>query len=260
MVIASFDLIKVKQSLKRSPRPLRARDDTMANLLDFLFPKKCVVCKKIGQFLCDNCFSYLTFDTKSLCLVCQKPSFDGLTHPGCIKKYAIDGCFSVIPYNKTAQRLIYSFKYKPFVTSLRKIMGDLFYEGLIQNEHFMWQLTSGSWQVVPIPLYKAKLKKRGYNQSEILADELAKKFNLKVPPSLLIRTRNTKAQFGLNKEERKKNMQDAFRLNANCYTLVAKNVFLVDDLVTTGSTMLEAANILKRNGAKKVIGLTLARD
>jgi competence protein ComFC len=226
-------------------------------ILDLFFPKKCVVCKKIGSFLCDNCFSYLTFDTKSLCLVCQKPSFDGLTHPGCKGKFAIDGCFSSIPYTKTAQKLIYTFKYKPFVTGLKKIMGDLFYEGLIQNEHFMQQLNS-KLVLVPVPLFESKLRKRGYNQSEILAKELAKKFNLKVQ-NLLIRTRNTKAQFGLNKEERKKNIRDAFALNSK-FKILNSNIFLVDDLVTTGSTLLEMANVLKRNGAKKVIGLTLARD
>ncbi len=145
------------------------------SILDFLFPKHCVLCKKFGSYLCDNCFSYLSFDVKTLCLVCNKPCFDSLTHPGCKSKYAIDGCFSALPYNKTAKKLISSFKYKPFLTDLKKVLTDLFYEGIIQKEELMGQIVSGEWQIAFIPLYDSKLRKRGYNQSEILAKELGEK-------------------------------------------------------------------------------------
>ena len=229
------------------------------NLLDLFFPKKCVGCKKIGSYLCDKCFSYLSFDTKNLCLVCGRPSFDGLTHPGCMSRYSIDGSFSSIPYNKTAQRLIYSFKYMPYVADLKITLSDLFYEGLIQNENFIKELQKGKWLIVSVPLFKAKLRKRGYNQSEILANQLGKKLNLPVQ-NILERVKNTKAQFGLNKVQRKENIKNAFNLKSEILNLKSFNVFLVDDLTTTGSTLNEAANILKRAGVKRVIGLTLARD
>jgi ComF family protein len=237
-------------------------------ILDLVYPKKCVACKKIGSYLCDDCFSYLSFETKSICLVCNRPSFDGLTHPGCKKPFLIDGLFSSIPYNKTAQKLIYNFKYKPYLTDLKKVLSNLFYEGLIQNEYFMREIQlrkvrpceASEWIVVPIPLHSSKIKKRGYNQSEILSQELAKRFNLPIK-NLLTRVKNTKAQFGLNKSERKQNIEKAFMLNSKydppAYGL---KIFLVDDVATTGSTLCEAANVLKRNSVKRVIGLTLARD
>jgi len=228
-------------------------------LLDFIFPKRCVGCKKRGAYLCDKCFSYLSFDVKSLCLVCNRPSVNGLTHPGCSGKYTVDGCFSALPYNKTAKKLIFSFKYKPYLTDLSKVLSDLFYEGLIQNEGFNRELqNSNSWFFVPIPLYSSKLKKRGYNQAEILAKELGKRFNLKTQ-NLLKRVKNTKTQVGLKVEERKTNIKGAFSIIHNSKFII-QNVMLVDDVVTTGSTLLECANVLKRNGAKRVIGLTLARD
>jgi len=243
-------------------------------ILDLLFPKKCVSCKKLGSYLCENCFPYLSFNVKSLCLVCNKPTFNGLTHPFCVTKYSIDGCFSALPYNKTAQRLIYNFKYKPYLRDLKSVLVDLFYESLIQNEDFVKLMVDGSparntspssasmaggWLIVPVPLSGSRLRKRGYNQAEILAKDLSKKFKLPFQ-NILKRTRDTKTQVGLSNIERKENIKGAFKLDASGYRLKAKNVFLVDDVVTTGSTLLEAANILKRNGARRVIGLTLARD
>jgi competence protein ComFC len=228
-------------------------------LLDFLFPKKCVQCGKLGDFLCPKCFSFLSFDVKILCLCCKRPTIDNLTHPGCIRKYNIDGTFSAIPYNKTAQRLIYSFKYKPYLSSLSEFLGNLLYESLIQNESFNNVLKSKKmWILVPIPLYISKFRSRGYNQSEILAKELGKKFGFEVQ-NLLTRTRETKNQFGLKVDERKKNIKGAFGFSGNKIE-PKTGVFLVDDIVTTGSTLMEGAKVLKRNGASKVIGITLARD
>jgi competence protein ComFC len=238
----------------------------VANLLDFLFPKKCVLCKKIGSFLCANCFTKFSFDAKSLCLVCNKPSFNGLTHPSCRNKFAIDGCFSALSYNAATKKLIYSFKYKPFLTGLQGVLSDLFYESLIQKEELMALLTDKKWSIVPIPLSDSRLRKRGYNQSEILAKELGKKFSIPAQ-NLLKRAHDTKTQVGLKMEERRQNIKGAFEISSQLsvarsqkLAIGSQNIFLVDDVVTTGSTLLEAANVLKRNGVKKVFALTLARD
>lgn len=227
-------------------------------ILDLLFPKKCVACKKPGSYLCENCFVFLSFDPKSLCLLCNNPSFNNLTHPRCRKKYAIDGCFSALSYNKPMQKLIYNFKYKPYLTDLKNVLADLFYESIIQSEQFQSQIKKGEWVFVPIPLSDAKLRKRGYNQAEILATELSKKFNFPAQ-NLLERTKETKTQVGLSNIARKINIKNAFELNTK-YSIRNTNVFLVDDVVTTGSTLLEAAKILKKAGAQAIFGLTLARD
>lgn len=228
-------------------------------ILDFIFPKRCVSCKKSGDYLCSKCFSFLSYDTKSLCLICNKSSYNSLTHPVCRRKYSIDGCFSAISYNKVAQKLIYSFKYKPYLTDLKTFLSDLFYESIIQNEKFMEMVQAEKWIFVPIPLFSSKLRKRGYNQSEILAMELAKKFNVSAQ-NLLTRIRDTKNQYKLRKDDRAENIRGAFRAEDRNSKPEARNIFLVDDIVTTGSTLKEAARILKHNGANKVFGLTLARD
>jgi competence protein ComFC len=229
------------------------------DFLSLVFPKKCVVCKNRGSYLCEKCFTFLSFDAKSLCLVCNNPSFNNLTHPRCKKKFTIDGCFSALSYNKAVQKLASNFKYKPYLTDLKTVLSELFYESIIQNEQFAKLIVDSEWLMVPIPLSKTKLRKRGYNQAEILAEELSKRFNFPVQ-DLLLRAKETKTQVGLSNLQRKLNVKGAFVLKNSQLSIVNKSIFLVDDVVTTGSTLLEAARILKRAGASKVFGLTLARD
>lgn len=232
------------------------------SILDFLFPKKCVSCKKAGEYICTDCFTYLSFNDSSICLVCNKPAINGLTHPGCQTRYSIDGSFSSIIYNPIAKKLIYNFKYKPYLSDLRSLLSELFYEGIIQNETLartIQQLNHKTIVLVPIPLHSSKLKKRGYNQAEILAKGLSER--LGIPCSdVLIRNKNTKTQFKLDRKERAENMHGAFAVRSNISISKYPNILLVDDILTSGSTLLECSNVLKRAGAKKVFGLTLARE
>jgi competence protein ComFC len=244
------------------------------SIFDYLFPKRCVICKRGGSYLCENCFTHLSFDAKNLCLVCNKPTYNNLTHPACKTRFAIDGCFSALTYNKLTQKLIFSFKYKPYLTDIKTILTDLFYESLIQNENLVKLMANGEparnasqastcvvggWLMVPIPLSKTKLRKRGYNQAEILAKSLSKRFFFPVE-NILKRVKDTKTQVGKSSVDRKLNIKDAFSLKNQKSKIKNQNIFLIDDVVTTGSTLKEAAKVLKRAGAKKVIGLTLARD
>ena len=231
------------------------------NILDFIFPKRCVICKKSGSYLCENCFIKLSFDAKSLCLICNKPSYNGLTHPFCQTKYSIDGCFSALSYNKTVQKLIFSFKYKPYLSDLKTVLSDLFYESIIQNENFNNELKKGEWVFIPIPLSSSKLRKRGYNQSDLLGKTLSLHLNLPYGSKLLIRKRETKPQFELKREERFANMKGAFTLSAKYKERIkGKTILIVDDIVTTGSTLAECGKILKKAGASKVLGLALAHE
>ena len=192
-----------------------------------------------------------------ICLVCNKGSIDGLTHPGCRGRYTIDGAFSAIAYKGIVKKLIYNFKYKPYLSDLQNSLVDLFYESIIQNEIFQ-KAYSSKPTLVSIPLHPKRLRIRGYNHAQLLAEGLSEKLNLKVI-KILARTKDTKSQFGLKLKDRKENIKNAFILNAK-YKILNANVLLVDDILTTGSTLLEAARILKKQGVKQVWGLTLARD
>jgi len=229
--------------------------------LDLLFPKFCVNCRKAGDYICANCFTFISFDTDGVCAICDKPSINKLTHPGCKNKYSIDGVFSSILYKGVSKKLIYNFKYKPYLTDLRKILSDLFYEGLIQKQEFYNVINNSKKLIlVPIPLFSSRERKRGYNQAELLAMDLSKRLGLKTN-NLLKRVKNTNSQVTLSKKERKENIKNAFELNPDSKNYIKDSqAFLVDDVFTTGATLTEAARILKRNGMKSVWALTLARD
>lgn len=156
------------------------------------------------------------------------------------------------------RKLIFQFKYKPYLSDLRTVLGELFYESLIQQEEFMKILETNPI-LVPIPLHKSKLQKRGYNHAQILAEDLAKRLDLS-HVDLLKRIKKTSSQFGLKKEERKKNVAGAFEVVSNALMSQFTNIVLVDDILTTGATMLEATRVLKKAGVKRVWGLALARD
>lgn len=229
--------------------------------LDFIFPKYCVNCRKTGDYICPGCFPFISFDFSMICLVCNRPSVDGLTHPGCRGKHTIDGAFCAVAYKGIVKKLIYNFKYKPYLSDLKKTLISLFYESLIQNELFMrtiGKLNNSPAVFIPIPLHEKKLKKRGYNHSELLAQGLSLILNFKTINALQ-RTKETKTQHGLKLKDRKENLKNAFSINPK-YKIINADIFLVDDILTSGLTLLEGAKILKKNGAKKVWGLALARD
>ncbi len=190
-----------------------------------------------------------------VCAVCQKQAIGGVTHPVCRTRYGIDGVFSSLVYKGVVKKMVYTFKYPPYLTDLQTLMTDLFYEGIIQKEQFYCLLKTPSI-LVPIPLHTKKFRKRGYNQARLLADGLAKQFGMPVV-DCLDRVKETKTQVGLTKEKRQENIKDAFALkgkNASNFP----QVFLVDDVATSGATLREAAKVLKKAGVEKVWGLTLA--
>lgn len=114
---------------------------------------------------------------------------------------------------------------------------------------------------MPIPLSSKKLKKRGYNQSELLAAGLASDFNLELNTKILKRMKDTKPQFTLNKDQRFKNVLDVFEVNKTYQSVTqGKIIFLVDDLATSCATLRECAKVLKRAGVRKVYGVTFARE
>lgn len=143
-------------------------------------------------------------------------------------------------YEKAVKTSVYRFKYRD-----RREYGKAY-----AKELALWY---GSWiksrnvqAIVPIPLHKKRKKKRGYNQAEIIANELGRILDLPVRTDILIRARNTLPQKTLNDTERKNNMKKAFKTTENIVQL--RCILLVDDIYTTGSTLDAAASVLKEAG------------
>jgi ComF family protein len=235
-------------------------------ILDLLFPKFCLGCKKEGTYLCNDCRSLLDIAEYNYCLCGKNPQ---IISPSQINKgkcsrcqdKKLSGLYFALPYKEKAltKKLIYQFKYKPYLKDLAETLAS------ILIEHFVISQTNTDeiWQnsvLVPVPLDKNKLKTRGYNQSEELAKELAKVLKIPVLSDVLVKIKATKPQMELKKEEREKNLENAFITKKPFDFSQGKKVFLVDDVYTTGSTMEECAKILKENGAKQVWGIAIARE
>lgn len=161
-------------------------------------------------------------------------------------------------YQGIVKRLVYQLKYAPYLKQAGETIGELMNEGLAQNEGFFNFASKYNPMVVPIPLHKARERKRGYNHAEIIALYVAQYFKLKIDTKVLVRIKNTKPQFKLNKRERHENIENAFSIPRNAE--ISNAIILVDDITTSFSTLKEAAKILKRAGARKVLGVTFARE
>jgi ComF family protein len=114
-----------------------------------------------------------------------------------------------------------------------------------------------SFVIVPVPLSPKKKRRRGFNQSEEMGKIISNAAGIPLLSNVLLKTKESKPQMELNKEERKENIKDCFKAKEEVKN---KNILLLDDVYTTGSTMEECARILKQAGAKEIWGITVARE
>ncbi|MDZ7315157.1 MAG: ComF family protein [candidate division KSB1 bacterium] len=153
-------------------------------------------------------------------------------------------------YTPELQKIIHAFKYQ----GLSRL--DAFFEKEILKR---WaSLTLEGDCLVPVPLHSARLRERGYNQSEVLAQLFSRQIGLPCAAGVLERVRYTEQQAKLNAEERRRNVQGAF-LVRHPDSVRRRHIVLVDDVLTTGSTLNECSRVLKAAGAARIDVLTLAR-
>ena len=231
--------------------------DIKSLVLDTLFPIYCLACETEGsKFVCDACADVLTPLPQQFCIACQKMSVGGLTHPHCQSPHTADGLISVYDYHdEKVSNILIKGKYS-FLPDVYKQLGIILAD--VIKKDFPFLLESGIYHLTPIPLHWMRQRWRGFNQSEILAQSLAQNLDSSCI-NVLVRCRFTKTQKNLKKPERIKNLESAFKLNQDT-DVSNRNFILIDDVTTTGSTLHEAAKVLKRNGAAKIFCLTVARD
>ncbi len=221
------------------------------DLWSLFFPKCCVGCHRLGDYLCPDCVNKFIPLKELFCPVCRKPSFNGVTHPRCKTPSSLDGLLSCYSYQGLIKLIIAKFKYR-FVRDLAETITELF----ITQAHFD-QLFQTSWTLIPIPLHKSRQRWRGFNQAQILAESLASNWRMPLNNNLLIRSRATRPQMSLSKSNRQHNLTKAFVVNPGLSP--PSDILLIDDIATTCITLNQAAKVLKQAGAKQVWGLTLAQ-
>lgn len=227
-------------------------------LENLLFPKHCLSCGRIGIVVCENCKKKLFKTRHQSCIYCFKPSLLGLTHFGCKReRLGVDQFVSVYKYKGVVRKIIkkakYRFAKKDFMFFLEHVKDDL--NPVLEQSAKIWGVHSF---LCPIPLHPTRKRWRGFNQSVLISQYASRRLNLPIK-EVLVRVKNTKPQsFFKNKIKRRNNMRQAFRL-INQSVVARKTIVLVDDVVTTGSTVYEAARVLKRHGAQKVFVFALSR-
>jgi len=158
--------------------------------------------------------------------------------------------------NPIVKELIHKFKYQK-ITSLKDIFENILNQSLEKYKNTFNQ----DWILIPVPLHTFKQRIRGFNQSEILSNSISKILNIKSYNNILIRFKNNPPQ--ANQEDiqkRKQNAKNIFKINENTkYLINNKNIILIDDVFTTGSTLNECATILKQNNVNKIISICLAK-
>lgn len=225
------------------------------NVIGMLYPKRCPVCENIipdtprhvNRFVCVPCNTKLSYISPPKCMKCGKQLYaenDEYCTDCKTKPHEFTQGIGVFSYDKNIKNAMYRFKYSN-KREYAKFFGGVLaarYGYLIRR----WNVEA----VIPVPLYRTKYLKRGYNQAELIAQELSKQTGIAVDSKLLIRCRKTRAMKELNDEERVKNLQNAFKLSENIVKY--KKVLLVDDIYTTGATMDACTGVLKAGGVKEV--------
>lgn len=230
-------------------------------VLDILFPPICLNCRKAltnaednadlrGKFICEQCFNLIKINTALFCPVCRARLAENkkICHRGASYLLGAVGNYN----DPVLQNLIHYFKYKKF-ENLAPILNEMLVKYLK-----LINLKLKNFVVVPIPLHPGRERERGFNQAKLLAEAAARHFNLPLADGLE-RIKNNKPQAKLKDfEKRTKNISGCFKIK-NPDFIKGKNIVLIDDVFTSGATMDEAARILKKNSAGKIIALALAK-
>lgn len=220
-------------------------------VLDWVYPPVCASCGEPGYRLCPECFEKINFMHGNQCHICgcSIRKANNLCDTCRETSPPYDGVRSLAYYEGVIRECVHALKYEN-----NQSLGDTFSNLLAEL------ITKENWQidtVVPVPLSIQRYNERGYNQSSLLGKPLAARLKIKFNPFALKRIRHTPSQVGLSADERRQNVIGAFK--AENGLVCGKSVLLVDDVMTTGATMIACAQAIKDAGAKTAYGVTLAR-
>jgi ComF family protein len=235
-------------------------------VVDWLYPPRCRSCSgridgRDAEYFCSACREHIQLVAHPLCKVCGRPfpdaGGDDHTCGVCLDRpphFVSARAWACYPREDEhpLRRVVQKFKYGRKV-SLGKPLGQLMARGC---EKFLGEVQADL--IVPVPLYPKRLRWRGFNQSVLLARQIARAYQIPLDPFVLVRSKETAAQTRLTEEDRRRNVRGAFALNPG-RPVKDKSILLVDDVYTSGATVNECSRALKRGGAKEVFVLTLAR-
>ncbi len=231
--------------------------------LNVLLPPLCVMCEQMtsdSHGFCGECWRSFTFISPPFCSCCGLPfeyegqsiNEDALCGACLLDRPDYGTARAALVYNDVSKRMLLPFKHSDrtdYARALARIM-----------RHAGQTMLEKADALIPVPLHFKRLFSRRYNQSALLVHELAKATGKPMMLHALQRTRSTESQGHLSREQRYKNVKNAFQVKANALANIqGKNLLLLDDVLTTGATANACVTALKKAGATNVDVLTLAR-
>lgn len=228
----------------------------MRFFLDLLYPAapQCEVCGRTGAgTVCNVCMASLDYLQGITCIHCGKQLNEQYPHSSCPDCKAgifyYERAYSCFEYKGMGKVLLHKLKYEGR-TGLARVIAGLMEERL-KNEGLKTDA------IIPVPIHEKKLEARGFNQSYMIAEELGRRLGRPVI-DCMERTRETKAQYNLDKVQRQMNIVDAFSVRIRYNIDKYKSILLLDDIYTTGSTVNECSKTLKEAGAGAIYVITAA--
>lgn len=241
-------------------------DSWLKFFLDIIFPKTCLGCDQSnpeGSALCEKCLKAIPINSGWFCPICQRrlPTPKNFCHPAAGFVLAAAAPFA----NEAIKETIYLLKYGKIENAAEDLtfLIDKYLEK-IRKEMTSWLLSETI--LLPIPLHYKKEKKRGFNQSWLLAQAATKilstqnlKKNFSVEQKILERTKNTSSQTQCKDyNQREKNIEGSFVIK-NPEKIKNKAIIIIDDVFTSGATMREAVKVIKQAGGKKIMAIVIAK-
>ena len=217
----------------------------LTQIINLIYPPVCGFCSQINNtFLCQQCENkFMQIKTATFDNYQNAPAF-------------FDEHFYLFKYKKDIRQNIIKYKFDE-KSYLYKSFSELF----IRDEQFTNRFIENYDIIIPVPIHKNRLKSRGYNQSELIAKDIAKRCGKDYCKDVLIKKNNIVAQSSLDdKLDRIRNIKNAFVCGKNAELVKGKKVALFDDVFTTGATVNECAKVLKENGASFVGVFTIAKS
>jgi len=229
------------------------------DVLDYIFPRKCLGCSREEGYLCKNCENEIVFLQMQCCPNCRRPQKEGrFCHEKCAKNFGFDQLIVCLKYSKTnlISKMAIQFKYK-FSKEMAEILGKIMKH---QFANFSHNFKTENTVLIPVPLSAERMKFRGFNQAALLAKYLEKNFNRMKFYDCMKRENGGEQQAGKTRRERLMNLENKIYLDDGFATFLKdKNIILIDDIATTGTTLNECSRVLKNAGVKNICCLVLAR-
>jgi competence protein ComFC len=237
-----------------------AKLDPLGAIASLLYPPVCTICSASvppGEYLCQECEGKITHIVPPFCAKCSEPFSGAITNPfdcaNCAhRRLYFDAAVSAIRSRGIVRKVILDFKYSRQI-HLRHLVAKWLFAALDDD-----RLRGRKFDlIVPVPLHSARERERGFNQAALLAEMLSARTSIPVRPALE-RVRHTTTQTAFDRAERMENLRGAFRLRKKA-DVRHLHVLLIDDVLTTGSTLSACARVLRKAGAASIYAATAAR-